>query len=557
MMHDRRQIVYTALLGLLAACSGGNSNPPGDNLPAVTIPPPNPLDVTVTLDEARTASQPFSLEGGSMSVTAEDGVVYTLTIPEDALLEATDIIMTPIHGIEGPPVTGGRLLGVELKPHGLRLYDFATLTINPPGGGSAQAIAFSAQEGGKEFHLYPLELTTDRISMKLIHFSEYGAYIRGENDPILIEDPKVDPDITIKIMPTDWEAQLEQMLADLMRKEREAQLRGEEGDPQFAEKLAAILDAFYEVAVEPMLGRIASDCTYAEVNGSKVLGWSRNVSVLGFDESLEEFAAKTGAVMDAVREGADNCWQQTIAPCINQNNEVQVSEAKRYAQLNRMLGGDPATYDPDRPDLQCDTGCAWVNGIRNWTARTTYQYQKAGSDESHSVEVFFEGDVTFQASMPVSVDGGYRFGGYGAEGTMVTDSTSTSHGPDIDVTSTTYGSGPPTQASMAMTLDTTACTYNVSVRLTHPTVTSIYPSGSQQPTSTAVLWEVFGIPFNPEPGVTSLTADLPVIDMGRDNMEATNRLSIGAGGISTLHGVLEGELGTGAVTWSIAPAETP
>lgn len=385
------------LTGLLTACSGGNPSPPGgSDLPPVTIPPPNPLDVSITLDEARAASEAIALSGGSLSITAEDGAVYTLTVPENALLEATEITMTPILSLEDSPVTGGRLLGVELKPHGLRLYDFATLSIAPPGGGTGKAIAFAAQDGGKEFHLYPLELDPSKVSLKLMHFSEYGAYVRGENDPIPVRDPEVSNTITIEIMPFDWEAQLEQMMEELLRKEREAQLRGEEGDPQFEEKLEAILNAFYDEVIKPMLGRIGTDCAYAEANISKVLGWSRNVSVLGLDET---FAAQRGAVTDASLKGADNCWKTSVGACIDQQNAVQVGEVTRHARLNQILGGDPAKYNPNDPELRCPDACTEALAAPAWQGSVILSYQHSGettsSNGTASVSVLRSAAVRF------------------------------------------------------------------------------------------------------------------------------------------------------------------
>lgn len=543
---------------LLAACSG-SPNPPGggDDNGTVDIPPPNPLDVSITLDEAQAASEAIALSGGSLSITAEDGAVYTLTVPENALLEATEITMTPILSIEDSPVTGGRLLGVELKPHGLRLYDFATLTITPPGGGTGKAIAFTAQDGGKEFHLYPLELDPSKISLKLMHFSEYGAYVRGENDPIPVRDPEVSNTITIEIMPFDWEAQLEQLMEELMRKEREAQLRGEEGDPQFEEKLEAILNAYYDEVIKPMLGKIGTDCAYAEANSSKVLGWSRNVSVLGLDET---FAAQTGAVTDAVLKGADNCWQKTIAPCIDPNNEVQVSEANRHARLNQILGGDPEKYNPNNPELQCEEGCAWVKDIpykdgAEWTGSLSFLYQNAASSEDSSVGVYHSGDVIFQAQGGLTAEGKYRFTDIDVNGTLVTDNYITWVYHDREVVDTEYGSGPPTHPSvMEMTLDLTACTFDLEIMLNYEVTVTKPNIGVIGTGKNSFYLDVFSLPFPESPASYTLTAELPVYGHSHwDAEEGTNHVSFGSIGMDRLDGFLGKNLGTAAVSWSFAP----
>ncbi len=57
----------------------------------------------------------------SMSVTAQDGTKYTLTMPKDALLSAVDVTMTPVDAITGLPLTKGLVAAVQLEPHGLQL----------------------------------------------------------------------------------------------------------------------------------------------------------------------------------------------------------------------------------------------------------------------------------------------------------------------------------------------------------------------------------------------------------------------------------------------------
>jgi hypothetical protein len=368
------------LIVLLVSCGGGGVTPPTNDPPPIDIPEPKPLEVSVTMDESRALSRSIPVGGGTLSLTAEDGAVYTLTIPPDALLEATDITMTPILTIEGSPISGGRLLGVELKPHGLRLNDLATLTITLPGGGTGEAIAFSAQEG-QEFHLYPLELDPTRVSLKLIHFSEYGVYVRGENDPIPVNDPEVSDTVTIEIMPFDWEAQLEQMLADLVRKERRAQLKGQAGDPQFNAKVEAIVNTFYDKVVKGMLGQIATDCGYAEANISKVLGWSRAVSLWGLDEKL---AAKTRAVSEAALKGADNCWKTSVGACIDRQNTEQLRNVTRHARLNQIMGGDPAKYNPDDPRLRCPDPCDEALAAPSWAGSIILSYQQSGEESTEN-----------------------------------------------------------------------------------------------------------------------------------------------------------------------------
>jgi hypothetical protein len=530
------------LLVLLTACGGGGPGTPGgDEPPTISIPEPNPLEVRVTLDESRSVARSVPVTGGALSLTDERGATYTLTLPENALLEETEVVMTPIAGLEDSPISGGRLFGVELKPHGLRLFEHATLSIAPPGGGAVEAVGFAAQQG-RDFHLYPLGLGAD-ITLELLHFSEYGVFVASETDAIPVLD---NPDTFV---PLDWEAQLTHLLAEIVRKERRAQLKGEPGDPQFPKKVEAILITFYDKVVEGMLGQIAIDCAYAEANAPKVLAWSRTVSFWGLDEKL---AARMRAVMDAVRKGADACWKAAVAPCIDRQDAVQVALVARYARLNLLLGGDPAEYNPKRPDLSCEPGCAWVKSVRNWTGRFAFRYENSGTAEDLSVEVHHSGDVTYQVQWSPTAEGHYRFSAHTLAGTLTTDNRTSWDYHGRRQTKTEQGSGPPvTPSSMTMLLDTATCTFDLEFRLTQQTTVS----NSSFAHISQVHLEVFDVPFTDRPGDYTLTAELPVNSSDWSFEAGTSHLWIGSGGMDSLDDVIPREaFGNAQVAWHLAPA---
>src|SRR5690348_14436311 len=71
-------------------------------------------------DKARTVKLTIPLTGGSLSATGGDGTVYTLTVPDKALLSAQEISMTPLAAMDALPLGGGLAAGVQLEPEGLR-----------------------------------------------------------------------------------------------------------------------------------------------------------------------------------------------------------------------------------------------------------------------------------------------------------------------------------------------------------------------------------------------------------------------------------------------------
>ncbi|HVR74509.1 MAG TPA: hypothetical protein VMT52_09265, partial [Planctomycetota bacterium] len=135
---------------------GCGADPTEDGLGCEAYPacedPPDPFAVIVNLDESRAVTRTIPAEGGTLEATGADGTVYTLAIPSGALLSETEITMTPIASLEGLDATGGEALGIDLKPGGLRFYDFAALTIRPLNlGAPADVLGFHYEGKGEEF----------------------------------------------------------------------------------------------------------------------------------------------------------------------------------------------------------------------------------------------------------------------------------------------------------------------------------------------------------------------------------------------------------------------
>jgi hypothetical protein len=126
-----------------------------DNLDLSSLQP-EPVSVIATLGP----------EGGSLSVTGSNGVVYTLNVPPGALLFETPIVMTPVKEIQGYPFSGGYFGAVEIRPQGINFAIPAMLTIELPVAGIAATgadpdlvqVAFAFQGSGQEFHLTPREI---------------------------------------------------------------------------------------------------------------------------------------------------------------------------------------------------------------------------------------------------------------------------------------------------------------------------------------------------------------------------------------------------------------
>jgi hypothetical protein len=221
---------------------------------------------------------------------------------------------------------------VKLEPEGLRLWKPATLLIEPaqtvPAG---EEFPFMSREGGKDFHLYPLELGTRKVSFKLYHFTEVGL-ARGTSEDVQTQLARV---------PLMTEAQFEQRIAELFLREREAQLGGRPAEPNFRENVKALCRAYFEQHIAPNLGRARVDCEFAKDSGlfHKALSWSRMGSLMGFIEEDQWFADREAEVMDSMRQASETCFNDAYRGCNENSNPEHVLDMIKAARTVALLTG--------------------------------------------------------------------------------------------------------------------------------------------------------------------------------------------------------------------------
>jgi hypothetical protein len=230
--------------------------------------------------------------------------------------------MTPIVSISGGDLPGGSVLGVDLQPSGLRLYEFAELSIVPPELSPTASIAgFSYEGDGDDLHRYPAALDAGRILLHVIHFSGAGAKICVELCPPPI-DPPPQP-IT--------ESQLEELIAQL-----------DPHHPFYASRLAELLQAYYDLFIAPDLPRMQQDCEYAKGRIPKVLAWSRTNQLLLNEEGFED---ENQTIGDALVGSVSNCWSEATEACLDPSNAYQLGNLLQIARQAQLLGGDPEVFD--------------------------------------------------------------------------------------------------------------------------------------------------------------------------------------------------------------------
>ncbi|NIM96418.1 MAG: hypothetical protein GTO18_22185 [Anaerolineales bacterium] len=199
-MRGRRILLVIVVISMaMITCSpfGGGERPTsttpiettetGETPAVVPTSPSNPLHVQISLEEANATEEAIPIDGGTIETTAADGTHYTLTLPHNALLSEEIVTITPVEEVDGLPLSGGLVASLHIQPEGLRLFEPATLTVEPAHmerSNQFQLIGFAYHGEGQEFHLYPIEVEEDAFTIRLMHFSGYGA---GLGTPIDVE----------------------------------------------------------------------------------------------------------------------------------------------------------------------------------------------------------------------------------------------------------------------------------------------------------------------------------------------------------------------------------
>jgi hypothetical protein len=133
---------------------------------------PNPLTVQATFAEDQRVTQSIGPEGGSISLTDQNGVLFELKVPAGAVQAVTDFTLTPVIDVQGWPLDGPNLGAVRIGPEGLDLYDRLTLTITLPDGFPKDGtipVGYGFNGTGTEFHLFPAGVTAPGTSTQSVN----------------------------------------------------------------------------------------------------------------------------------------------------------------------------------------------------------------------------------------------------------------------------------------------------------------------------------------------------------------------------------------------------
>jgi len=315
-------------VSVTATPSVGEAGPFPD-LDAIFAPTEPPIDLVVRHAETDRVEADVPLEGGVVEATGTDGTRYTLTIPADALLEATRIGMAPLSAVEGLPVGGEVTYGVQLAPDGLVLLQPAILRIEPATAlAPEEQVPFGYDHDGAGMFIAEPVVDSAAIDIVVSHFSGYGV-TKG-----LLADTRP----VRERLGGSAERRLASQLAQSLGAERQRQLAG--GQAVDAPDLTALFDeafARYEAEVlGPRLAAAGQSCANARVAIETLLGYERQRALLGFAESSTGGMSRVASLMDVA---AGVCMKEEYETCRDQHVLHLIIPAQLTFERQRQLLG--------------------------------------------------------------------------------------------------------------------------------------------------------------------------------------------------------------------------
>lgn len=267
-------IVGLVFIGLSISCKSLIPAKPGNTnkAPAIDFTAPGtPIDVKVQLDQKQTATGKVSPDGGSVSLKAADGSVFTLEVPAKALDAETMITMTVVKSMTGAPLDNNTPTAVQFEPSGLFFKEIATLTIIPGKDiPIKQQLVFGYDSDGKDYHMMPVDPKSKEIKVRMMHFS--GAGVGSASDQAWAAN--------LAIQASTASTRLMQKLGEATQSDRIKNVfDGNENEAGAI--IDSILDQFYDQVVLKGIAAAELDCKFAKQSLDDLIKLERLKHVLG------------------------------------------------------------------------------------------------------------------------------------------------------------------------------------------------------------------------------------------------------------------------------------
>lgn len=238
----------------------------------------DPLTAELTPDVDRAVSEEVTLEGGTITATAEDGTVFELTIPEGALYGPTVITLTPLLSFEVASLEGPAH-GVQIEPDGLPLMASPTLEITLPedvGWTVDQQLPLATTGEDNVVSLALLEPESEPLRLALSHFSSYA---------VLFAEKGVDSKLSQADIRNRFggaaEERLQSAAAERLGKARMKALLGIGDDLGWTDGMEDLFAEFEKNVLEPRIARAGDSCAAGKLAMTTLIGVERQKALLG------------------------------------------------------------------------------------------------------------------------------------------------------------------------------------------------------------------------------------------------------------------------------------
>jgi len=300
------------------------------------IPDANPLDITISLDEANSVEAEIGVEGGVLELRSTDGTLFILEIPDFALLSPESIRITTISSIDGLPVENDQAVAVNLEPEGLVFFKPVVLRIMLPALFDEDlTVGFGSRGGGEDFHLQASTENGNEIQLFLFHFSTYGV-MGARKEEIRRLDRLYTPSNA-----QNYAIEQFSIVYKLVN------------DP------AARLDAFEKIMKQwfysSLLTRIQNAAIFDDRLDAAIgefLAWKNLLETYDyalFDGELElRMAAEMEQALDLLATAIANTFEKAFTRCIQNNEPEQAIRMHRYGLTATYLAlWDRSGFDED------------------------------------------------------------------------------------------------------------------------------------------------------------------------------------------------------------------
>ena len=350
-VHARSRTVWAAALivGTLAcggdsvtSPSGGGGDGDGFNLPAnppllggnATTP-----TVSVVKESGSAAKASIGVDGGTIVAHGASGATFTLTVPAGALLQPTEITVTPVTSMSGNEVAASSVATADLAPSGLEFMRAATLHIDLPTAPTGRVVGIGYSGDGQDFHLMPAVpgTTPQSFDIPVLHFSGNG--VSGASAAAIIS--------LAQQIGASAQSRLEQAIgAVLGKKAGEALTAGD------IAQITALLGDYYTQVVKPRLVAAQTDDKQLKSAAETYWGWERATELLGLGSA---FDAQRSEGRELVITAIVNHYRQSYGRCAQQHNTREIEELIAIIHVMQVMG---AADRLPPGDIQTAAGCA-------------------------------------------------------------------------------------------------------------------------------------------------------------------------------------------------------